>query len=87
VCDFLRHSSSMRGPPRSRRRSALNVLLAQHSGEHFAIASHGTALSTLFHHFDPAFGFEDFWALVDRLPFVVRARFQGQDFLEREDLA
>ncbi len=67
--------------------AALDDLLRRHGGEHLAIAGHGTALCTLFHAFDPGFGFDDFWALVDRTPFVMEARFEGTTFLGRAELA
>lgn len=66
--------------------AALNELLRCHADEHVAIAGHGTALCTLFHAFDPAFGFDAFWALVDRTPFVIEARFEDTTFLGREEL-
>ena len=66
--------------------AALEDLLRRHEGEHFAIAGHGTALCTLHHAFEPTFGFEDFWALVDRTPFVMEARFEGTRCLGRKDL-
>lgn len=66
--------------------TALEDLLRRHRDEHIAIAGHGTALCTLFHAFDATFGFEAFWALVDRTPFVMEAQFEGTAFLSLEAL-
>lgn len=70
----------------ARNVAALEELLRGYGGGHLAIAGHGTALCTLFHAFEPGFGFNDFWALVDRTPFVREARFEGTRCLSLEDL-
>jgi 2,3-bisphosphoglycerate-dependent phosphoglycerate mutase len=57
--------------------AALNALLLRHPGEHFAIGTHGTALSTVLNHFDPGFGYEAFWSIVDRMPWIVCLEFEG----------
>lgn len=66
--------------------SALHALLERHAGEHVVIGTHGTALSTLFNFFDPGFGFDAFWSLVDRMPYLVRFRFAGFEPVEQQTI-
>lgn len=61
---------------------ALRKLLDQHEGEHFVIGTHGTAMSTIFNYFDPTFGFEEFWSIVDKMPYVARFIFEKQEPIE-----
>ena len=84
--DHRRGSGESLREVQARNVAALEDLLRRHGGEHLAIAGHGTALCTLFHAFEPDFGFDDFWARVDRTPFVVEARFEGTQLVLREDL-
>ena len=43
-----------------------------------AVGSHGTALSTLIHHFRPAFGYADFERICPLMPWIVRFTFDGR---------
>ena len=75
--DFrLKDGESLR-QVQQRNVAALNALLRRHPGEHFAIGTHGTALSTVLNHFDPGFGYEAFWSIVDRMPWIVCLEFEG----------
>lgn len=51
---------------------ALGGLLGKYNGETLAIATHGTALSTIINHFYPKYGFEEFVKIVDLMPLVIR---------------
>jgi 2,3-bisphosphoglycerate-dependent phosphoglycerate mutase len=59
----------------SRYIAALEALRAKHPGENIAIASHGTALSTVIHYYDPSFGHDDFRRIVHLMPWIVCFRF------------
>ena len=56
---------------------ALRRILSAHPEEAVAVGSHGTALSTLLHHFDPAFGYEQFEEIRRLMPWIVRFSFDG----------
>ncbi|WP_058303641.1 hypothetical protein [Gorillibacterium timonense] len=47
-----------------------------------AIGTHGTALGTIIHHYDPSFGWQGFCRIVNRMPYVLRMRFEGSTFLD-----
>ncbi|MBD5104118.1 MAG: histidine phosphatase family protein [Ruminococcaceae bacterium] len=51
---------------------ALDGLLKKYKNETVAIATHGTALSTIINYFYPKYGFEDFLKIADLMPLVIR---------------
>lgn len=57
---------------------ALDRLLAEHEGESIAVATHGTALSTILNHYYPEFDFKCFKKIVDFMPFIIRLDFDGK---------
>ena len=57
--------------------AALHHVLQQYAGQTVVIGSHGTALSTIIHHFDPTFGFDGFNRIRRLMPWVVRFTFDG----------
>ncbi len=61
----------------ARNIEALLDILRRHPGESIAIGSHGTALSTVVNHYDPAFGYEQFLEIVDLMPWLVHLSFDG----------
>ena len=58
-----------------RNYAALQRVLANYTGQNVAIGSHGTALCTLIHYFDPTFGHSDFKRIQGLMPWVVRFTF------------
>lgn len=58
--------------------SALQSVLNSHSGENIVIGTHGTALSTIIHHYDSSFGYEDFCEIKNIMPWIVRFVFDDQ---------
>lgn len=60
-----------------RNLAALRRALHTYSGQAVAVGSHGTALSTLVHYFDPTFGHEDFKSIAKLMPWIVRFTFDG----------
>ena len=67
--------------------NALRILLNQYAGEHFAIGTHGTAMSTIFNYFDPSFSFNEFWSIVDKMPYIARFIFEGQGLIKNHPVA
>lgn len=57
--------------------AALEDVLRAHPNQAIAIGSHGTALSTIIHHYQPDFGCEDFQRIKGLMPWVVRLCFDG----------
>lgn len=51
--------------------TALQAVLRKYPGKNIVIGSHGTALSTVIHYYDPAFGYEDFERIKSVLPWIV----------------
>lgn len=51
---------------------ALNRLLCKYEGETLALATHGTALSTVINYFFPKYGYDDFLKIADLMPLIVK---------------
>lgn len=65
---------------------ALLELMETHKGQHIAIATHGTALCTILNHFKPEFGYKEFWAMVDKMPYILCLKFDGAEFKGIEEI-
>lgn len=76
------------GEVQERNIAALNDVLRRYNGKNIIIGTHGTALSTIINYYDKSYGFEDFMAMVNILPWVVRMDFDGNDCarMEKTDL-
>jgi 2,3-bisphosphoglycerate-dependent phosphoglycerate mutase len=59
--------------------SALFKVINNNLGKSVAIATHGTALSTIINYFNPSFGYTDFWNIVDKMPYILHFRFNGME--------
>lgn len=70
----------------SRNVSALGEVLREYAGKNIVIGSHGTALSTVIHFYDPSFGYEDFLAIKSLMPWIVKFSFEGDRFLGMEEI-
>lgn len=55
--------------------AALHRALDKYSGQVLAIATHGTALSTMLHYYDPSWQFDRFMDILDAMPYVVKLCF------------
>ena len=51
--------------------AALKGILKKYKGEKIIIGSHGTALSCIINYYDDSYGYEDFRAMVGKMPWVV----------------
>ncbi len=63
------------GDVQKRNISALNRALEKYQGGTIAVATHGTALSTIINYFYPDYNFESFKRMVDYMPYVVKMEF------------
>ena len=55
--------------------AALNEILKKHNGKNIVIGTHGMALSLIINNYDKTYGFKDFMAMVDLLPWAVKMEF------------
>lgn len=58
--------------------AALNRAMEKYKGETIAIATHGTALSTILNYFNPDYNFDSFKRIVDYMPYVVKMEFDDE---------
>ena len=70
----------------ARNIAALYEALAKHKGENIVIGTHGTALSLIINYYDSSYGFADFMAMVDLLPWVVKMTFDDHTCLGIEKI-
>ena len=61
--------------------TALNDVLRKHKDKNIVIGTHGTALSTIINYYDRTYGFADFMAMVNILPWVVKMKFDGENIV------
>ncbi|MBO1264191.1 histidine phosphatase family protein [Proteiniclasticum sp. SCR006] len=69
-----------------RNMEALHGILEEREDQSVVIGTHGTAMSTILHHYDPAFSVEDFLRIIDFMPYIVRLTFQGKNLTAKEEL-
>ena len=54
--------------------------------EAIVVGTHGTALSTILNHFDSAYRFENYWRMIDFMPYIIRLDFEGAVCIGREEI-
>ena len=57
--------------------AALNEILSKNENKNVAVGTHGTALSVIINHYDASYGFADFMAMVNIMPWAVKMSFDG----------
>jgi len=57
--------------------AALFEVIKKNHGKSIAIATHGTALSTIINYFNSDFGHAGFWSIADKMPYILYFRFNG----------
>ncbi len=55
--------------------SALFDVLKQQGGKNIMVGTHGTALSTILHYFNRNFCYDDFYAFVHKMPYIIKCTF------------
>ena len=68
----------------SRNIAGLIRVLHEYEGQRIVIGGHGTSISTVLNHYDPAFGYEGFESFRRLMPWIVRLDFDGDTFLGME---
>jgi len=66
--------------------AALNEVLAKYKDKNIAIGTHGTALSTIINYYDRTYGFDDFMAMVNIMPWAVRMDFDANGCVGMEKI-
>ncbi|MCL2077546.1 MAG: histidine phosphatase family protein [Oscillospiraceae bacterium] len=66
--------------------AALRQALAKYNGKNIAIGTHATALSTIINYYDNTYGYKDFMAIVDLMPWAVKMSFDGENCREIEKI-
>lgn len=61
---------------------ALLQVLKIYRGKNVIIGSHGTALSTVIHYFDPSFGYDGFCEIKNLMPWIVKFSFEDDRCVE-----
>ena len=65
---------------------ALDEALQKYKNRSIVIGTHGTALSTIINYYDRSYGFQDFMAMVNILPWVVKMEFDENSFVKMEKI-
>lgn len=66
--------------------SALTNVLKQNKGETIAIGTHGTALSTIINYYNPTFLTDDFYRIIDKMPWIVCFTFEDEKLLSIKEI-
>lgn len=66
--------------------SAINRIMKKYENETIAIATHGTALSTIINNYYPDYNFESFMRIIDYMPYVVKMEFDGENCISFEEI-
>lgn len=75
--DYKLSDGESLGETQRRNLRALSQVLERFAGKTVVIGSHGTALSTIIHHFRPGFGFGEFDRIRPVMPWIVHFTFDG----------
>ena len=65
---------------------ALTEILNKHPNQNIVIGTHGTALSTVLHYYDPTFGFEGFKRIWFSMPYIIKLDFEGDKLIKSTEL-
>jgi 2,3-bisphosphoglycerate-dependent phosphoglycerate mutase len=57
--------------------SALIDVVKNNVGGNVTIGTHGTALGTIINYYNPDFGHDDFWNIVDKMPYILCLTFEN----------
>jgi len=65
---------------------ALKEILNKHPNKNIVIGTHGTALSTILHYYDPSFGCEGFKRILHSMPYIIKLDFDGDILIKSTEL-
>ena len=65
--------------------AVLQDILHVNQGKNIVIGTHGTALSSILNYYDATFGCDDFWRIVDWMPYIIELDFEGMKLVGRTE--
>lgn len=69
-----------------RNMEVMEEIQRSQEGRTVVLGTHGTAMSTILHHYDPTFGLKDFLRIINFMPYVVKLTFHGETLTGKEEL-
>lgn len=75
--DYHEEGGESIGMVQKRCIEALKEILQANEGKQIVIGTHGTALSSMLHYYNPEFGCEDFLRIIDWMPYIIELDFEG----------
>lgn len=82
--DYKRSCGESLREVQKRSVKALINVLKKYNGKNLVIGSHGTALSTIIHHYHTAFNYEAFTEIKDIMPLIAHFVFKGERLIQIE---
>ena len=70
----------------ARNIDALNKVISKNFGRSIVIGTHGTALSTIINYYKPTFGYDGFWSIIDKMPYILCFNFDGLTLVSIEEI-
>lgn len=71
----------------NRNMEAFSEILCMYEGKTVVVGTHGTALSTILNFYNKDFGIGDFLRIVNRMPYIVEMKFDGNKLISISELA
>jgi 2,3-bisphosphoglycerate-dependent phosphoglycerate mutase len=64
----------------------LEKILLENKGKTIIIGTHGTALSTILNYYDKTFLYDNFLAMVNITPYIMKMEFNNDKYISREEI-
>lgn len=71
---------------KDRNIKALLQLKKENEGLNVVVGTHGTALGTMINYYDTSFGYEHFWSIVDRMPYIMHFQYQDEGLVRMQEI-
>ena len=84
---FAEDGGESLGEVQKRNMEAFTEILKTYKGKTIVVGTHGTALSTILRYYKHDFGLNDFLRIVSWMPYIFEMRFDGEKFIELNELA
>ena len=85
--DFDYHEPGGESIAMAQKRNVATVMeiLEQNPGKTVMIGTHGTALSSILNYLEPDLGCEDFFRMIDWMPYILELDFEGKTYLGKKE--
>lgn len=84
--NFCEENSESLASVQQRNIEALTEILNKHPNKNIVIGTHGTALSTILHYYDPSFGCVGFKNIWHSMPYIIKLDFDGDKLIKSTEL-